>query len=189
MLDLPTHEDLRRYRLELRLTQTELAKRAGVSQSLIARIESGDIDPRLSTLRKIVTALKEEKEKEIKAKHIMKSPVIFIRPSDTVGHAYRLMEKYGISQLPVLKNGVQVGAISESKLIKEMNMEKDLSLVSKKKIEELMNDVFPTVGENTDLKVISRLMKFNPAVLVTVKGKIVGIITKADILKLIEKGK
>jgi predicted transcriptional regulator len=187
MFDIPSPEDLRRYRLELKLTQTELARLAGVSQSLIARIEAGDIDPRLSTFKKILDALRAEEEKEIKAKDIMKSPVISISPKDTVGDAYKLMEKYSISQLPVLENGVQVGSISESKLVKEMNIERDLSTVSKKKVEELMNEGFPIVNGNTNLKVISKLIEINPAVLITEKGKIVGIITKADILKLMER--
>jgi len=60
---LPTPEDLKKMRLELSLTQHDLATRAGVSQPLIARIESGDVDPRLSTLRKIFNALMQQKRK------------------------------------------------------------------------------------------------------------------------------
>ena len=45
---LPTPEDIKKLRLELKLTQHDIATRAGVSQPLIARIESGDVDPRLS---------------------------------------------------------------------------------------------------------------------------------------------
>ncbi|MGP8331846.1 MAG: helix-turn-helix domain-containing protein, partial [Methanosarcinaceae archaeon] len=55
-MQLPTPGDLKQKRTELCLTQSELAKRAGVSQPLIARIESGDVDPRLSTLWKIFEA-------------------------------------------------------------------------------------------------------------------------------------
>jgi len=44
---LPTPEELKKRRTNLNLTQNELARLAGVSQPLIARIESGDVDPRL----------------------------------------------------------------------------------------------------------------------------------------------
>ncbi|MCD4809259.1 MAG: helix-turn-helix domain-containing protein, partial [Methanosarcinales archaeon] len=50
---LPTPGDIKKRRVGLNLTQNELAKLAGVSQPLIARIEAGDVDPRLSTLTKI----------------------------------------------------------------------------------------------------------------------------------------
>jgi predicted transcriptional regulator len=39
-----------------RLTQRELAQRAGVPQSTIARIESGAIEPRSSTVQRIVSS-------------------------------------------------------------------------------------------------------------------------------------
>jgi predicted transcriptional regulator len=89
--------------------------------------------------------------------------------------------------LPVLRDGVQVGSISEARVIKEMDLEKDLSKVSSKKIEDIMNEGFPTVGKETDIKVISKLVELNPAVLIAEKGEITGIITKADILKLMER--
>lgn len=44
-------------RLEQGLTQTQLAKRAGVHQSLIARVESGHTSPTLDTLLKLTKAL------------------------------------------------------------------------------------------------------------------------------------
>src|SRR5271170_4229218 len=39
------------------LTQSELAKLAGVSQSTIAQVENGKKDPSISTLKKIASAL------------------------------------------------------------------------------------------------------------------------------------
>ncbi len=60
---IPSPEEIRRYRISLGLTQSELARRAKVSQSLIARIESGEIDPRVSTLKKILNCLRNEEFK------------------------------------------------------------------------------------------------------------------------------
>ena len=50
-MHIPTPEELRTRREALGLKQTELAKRAGISQSMVARIEAGNVDPRVSTLK------------------------------------------------------------------------------------------------------------------------------------------
>ena len=44
-------------RIELGLSQTEVAARMGTSQSAVARLEAGDSDVRLSTLERYVGAL------------------------------------------------------------------------------------------------------------------------------------
>ena len=44
-------------REELNLSQTEMAHAMGVKQPTIARMEQADNDPRLSTLKRYVTAL------------------------------------------------------------------------------------------------------------------------------------
>ena len=49
--------NLRRLRLERKLTQDELAAEAGVRQALISELESGKIDVRLDTLQRIASAL------------------------------------------------------------------------------------------------------------------------------------
>lgn len=185
MYEIPSPEDLRNYRLKVGLTQTELAAKAKVSQSLIARIEAGDIDPRASTLKKILEALKEGGvKKEFCAADVMKFPVIHVKPGDSIGTANKLMEKYGISQLPVLENNVQVGSISEGRVVREISSGRDISKIPVRRIEEIMNDGFPTVSKNTDIKTLSKLVEVNPAILVVEKGKVVGIITKADIIRM-----
>ncbi len=188
MYNIPSPEELRKYRLKVGLTQSELAKKAKVSQSLIARIESGDIDPRVSTLKRILDVLKKEEKKEsIYAKDIMSSPVIYIKPEDTILEASKIMEEHKISQLPVIKNGIQVGCVTEDLLIKVIAKEKNLSKIANKKVEDIMGDGFPVVTKKTELSVISKLLENSQAVLVSERGKIIGIVTKADILKLIKK--
>jgi len=44
-------------RIELGLSQTEVAARMGTSQSAVARLESGEADLRLSTLERYAAAL------------------------------------------------------------------------------------------------------------------------------------
>lgn len=54
MLPLPR---LRAVRMQRLMTQEELGKASGVSKVTIIRIESGQQDARLSTIRKLATAL------------------------------------------------------------------------------------------------------------------------------------
>ena len=186
MASLPTPEDIKRLRKKVGLTQTELAKLAGVSQSLIARIEKGTVDPRLSTLRRILEAIKlvEMRAKKAKsARDVMYSPVITIKSNEKVKKAIELMEKYAISQLPVVNdNGVPVGSITESTVLKKL-LSGDPEKIFQLKVEEIMEESFPTITPSTNIKDIQQLiLKKYPAVLVMEKGKIVGIITKIDLI-------
>ena len=53
---------IKKLRLEAELTQRELAELAGVSQAHIAKIERRRVDPRLSTINKILQVLAEGKD-------------------------------------------------------------------------------------------------------------------------------
>ena len=50
-------EELVRLRQQSELSQTEVAARMGTSQSAVARLESGELDARLSTLERYAAAL------------------------------------------------------------------------------------------------------------------------------------
>jgi len=50
-------EELVRARRDSELSQTQIAARMGTSQSAVARLESGDLDARLSTLERYAAAL------------------------------------------------------------------------------------------------------------------------------------
>jgi len=186
MMELPTPESIKKKRIKLGLTQSELAERANVSQPLIARIESGDVDPRLSTIKSIVAALNDMEKSRITAKDLMTAPVISLSPDEAVEQAVKLMEKHGFSQLPVLENGVPIGSISESELVQAMGS-RDIDRISVARVRELMEDSFPAVARGTDMSTISALLETNHAVLVMEMGKVVGVITKYNIMRLINK--
>jgi predicted transcriptional regulator len=50
-------DELVRVRRESELSQTDVAARMGTSQSAVARLESGELDARLSTLERYAAAL------------------------------------------------------------------------------------------------------------------------------------
>ncbi|MEX2703835.1 MAG: CBS domain-containing protein [Candidatus Freyrarchaeum guaymaensis] len=180
MFRLPTPEDIKRLRKKVGLTQTELAEKAGVSQSLIARIESGSVDPRLSTLQRILNAMRAANEESLTAKDIMFSPVITIDSDAQVLEAAELMRNKDISQLPVVKQGRPVGSINDQIIVQHLSRGQQ---IFQKKVEEIMDESFPSVSPSTKVEVVNQLLASgNPAVLVIDKGEIVGIITKIDLI-------
>lgn len=182
-MQVPTPEDLKRKRIDLGLTQSDLARRAGVSQPLIARIELGDVDPRLSTVSKILAAFDEaRKEQQILARDIVSSPVIHVRPGQPVEEAIAIMSEQSFSQMPVIENGIPVGSISEDTIVKTIAVNKPLAHM---KVSDLMDDSFPTVPQTTTIMTVSHLLERSPAVLVLEKGIVIGVITKSDIMKIV----
>ena len=59
-------EELAAARREASLSQTEGAARMGTSQSVVARLESGQIDARLSTLQRYAAALGSDLQVELR---------------------------------------------------------------------------------------------------------------------------
>jgi len=169
--------EIKTVRKKLGLTQFQLAKRADVSQSLIAKIESGRLDPTYTNAKKIFTALSDlEKKKELKAKDIMNKKIINVNPDDDIKSAISKMKKFQISQMPVVKENKSIGLISES-IVLEHLAEKKVNFVR-----DIMGESPPIVSKETTSQVISNLLRHYPMVLVSSGGNLIGLITKADLL-------
>ncbi|MBS7610673.1 CBS domain-containing protein [Candidatus Bathyarchaeota archaeon] len=182
---IPSGEAIRRLRRTVGLTQKELAKRAGLSQSLISRIERGDVDPRLSTVKRIMHVIEESTVKEWQvASYIMHRPVICVNAKQPVEVAVKLMKKNDISQLPVVDdNNTPIGAIQESTIIHHMVRERDFKRLFKMTIRDIMEGPFPEIAPNTPVhEILQIFLKGAPAVLVIENSKILGIIAKIDLI-------
>ena len=172
-------KDIKRIRLQSGLTQSELAQKAGVSQSLVAKIESGDMDPSYSNIKKIFSTLDSLKSgREPTAKDLMQRHIITITSKTSIKTAIDKMKRNAISQIPVIDDDQVVGLITESDLLAVFSSKKDYSTVS-----QIMMDAPPIVSETTGAKVIIGLLKFYNLVIVVDKGKFKGVIAKADILE------
>ena len=170
-------KEIKEIRKKLGLTQFQLAKRANVSQSLIAKIEAGRLDPTYSNAMKIFDALNDfGSKKEIKASEIMSTKIISILPGASVRDAISGMKKNSFSQLPVIEDHKAVGLISESIILEALIEHKG------KIVEDIMQAAPPVVAESSSINVISNLLKYFPMVLVSAKGKLIGVITKTDLL-------
>jgi len=175
-MELPTPEDLRERRNGLGLTQSELAERADVSQPLIARIEGGDVDPRLSTLRRIVNALEEAEGGILRAGDLMNSPVFGVEPDDSVKTALEVMNQEGYSQLPVVRDDYPVGIVSHSDI--RTSDEDDPGELP---VAEVMRESITTVTPDATVDEVDTHLDHHDAVIVIDDGEMAGIITDADV--------
>lgn len=174
--------EIRHLRKKLGLTQHDLAIKANVSQSLIAKIETGMIDPSYSNAKKLIETLSSlEKSNELSAKQIMHKKIIFADAKDTLKDAIMIMRKNSISQIPVMENRKIIGHISESLLLDKI-IDGDTSSF----VKDVMQTAPPILPPDTKQSVIANLLKHFPLVLIEEKGDLIGIITKADLLKVYE---
>lgn len=179
-------DEIKKIRKRFCLTQTELAKKADVSQSLIAKIESNRIDPTFTKVKKIFDVLDELKNRdELKAEDIMTKGIIYVSIDDNISTAINKMRKHEISQLPVFNKNNVVGLVSESSILDSIsNNKQEKTLI----IKDIMQDCPPIVSKKTSTGIVSGLLKYYPIVLVAEGGKPTGVITKSDMLRTIYKG-
>ena len=118
----------------------------------------------------------------IKVKDVMSKPIHSVLPTETVQEASKSMIELGISQIPVIDSGV-VGTITERDIIRRITSNpsvKDLL------VRDIMSDPLPTIAETSLLKDVESILEVFPAVIVSQKGgKLVGIVSRADIIRTI----
>ena len=176
-------KQLKKIRVQLGITQSELAKAAGVSQSLIAKLESGLVDPSFSTMKSISEALRSHIRMEgKKAGDVMSSPVVSVQSGVSISESINLMKKSNISQIPVYSGSKLVGSITENQIVAILSGLEDPRAVLSKPISTVMQPAFPIVSKDTPIEALFSLFKFVPAVLVATGDKVEGIVTKIDML-------
>lgn len=174
---LPNLSEIKKKRKLLELTQGDLARLSGISQSMIAKIESEKLEPTFNKAKKIFEVLDNLSNKDMKkAKDIMNTKIIKLNCGDSIKKAITIMKKHGISQIPVYEKDKMVGFISESILIEAIINEKHDNVC------EVMGERPPTVSEYTPLDVVSSLLKYSPLVIVFGNRQAKGLITKSDVL-------
>lgn len=185
---LPKLDEIGRRRRLLALSQKELARLAGVSQSMIAKIESGRISPSYQKTKSIFDTLEGfELRNQLKARDVSHGRIVGVQAHDPLTKGVRLMRETGFSQLPVFNGNQAVGSLTEKTILQKLMSTPNPNEISKQPVENIMDEAFPIIGEDTPLSMVSALLQYEPAVLVARKGRVFGIITKADLLKVVGK--
>jgi len=182
----PTLQDIAKRRRQLGLKQSELAKAAGVSQSLIAKLEAGTIDSSYTKVKMIFDVLDRlEFKSKIQTEKVVHSDVVTVQKSEPISKVVKLMKDHGYSQIPVFDGKQSVGSLSEKSILRQILEGKDLEQISSLPTEEIMEEAFPQISEDAPLSLITSLLQSYSAVLVSRKGVVIGIITKADLLRML----
>jgi predicted transcriptional regulator len=180
---LPDLREIKARRISAGLTQSQLASLSNVSQSLIAKIEAGNIEPSYAKAKRLFDCLNQISAKKGKtAKDLMTRPVASVEAKEALKRAIKALEKHGFSQVPVLSKGKPVGSISEKGILGRINSEPGFD-AEKARVVDLLEEALPTIQPNMPETAVKQLLNFSNAVLVVEKGRISGIITKSDLLK------
>jgi cystathionine beta-synthase len=108
-------------------------------------------------------------------------PLVTIRPVDKVKDAIDLMNRMGVSQLPVVdEKGQAVGTVSDSELATKALENR---IILDYPVGKHMQEPMPIVEENQPVPAATELLRRHPGVLVRRDGKLVGILTKFDVLE------
>lgn len=182
---LPRLEEISKRRRVLGLSQKHLARLAGVSQSMIAKIESGKTRPSYLKTKSIFDALEKiQREKEPRARDLLQAKVVGVGEDEPVSKAATVMNETGFSQLPVFSGRGVVGSIAEKTIMDRVVSGMDPRELSRMPVGKVMTETFPQIGEKTPLSLLSALLQYHSAVLVVKRGQVTGIVTKADLLKV-----
>jgi cystathionine beta-synthase len=104
--------------------------------------------------------------------HAGKQRLISVTPDATIGDAMELMNNHGLSQLPVLAEGKSVGSVRDNRDLLQDPVTK------------VMDVSFPVVDENVEVGRAKMYLKESPAILVEEYGRIVGLLTRHDVLDI-----
>lgn len=181
---LPDLSEIKKRRKILGITQFKLARLSGVSQSLIAKLESGRLDPTYSNAKNIFLALEKLESSDSKrVKDVMSESLITVDSESLVKDAIKKMKRGNISQLPVFDGKNNVGSISEKTVLDKIEKGENLDRLMEEKIRDLMDGPLPSVNYDMPIKSAASLLQYNQGLIVLRKGRFVGFVAKSDLLK------
>lgn len=107
--------------------------------------------------------------------------LVWVAPAAKVGEALGKMNEMGLTQVPVLEDGRPVGSLRENRVLAKVVRNRELL---DRPVSEVMEASFPTVDVDASSNEVTRRLQTSAAVLVEEYGRIVGIITRHDVLDL-----
>src|SRR3990172_219862 len=184
----PGLEEIPRMRKALGLTQTALAKRAGVSQSAIVKIERRQMNPSYALAKRLFETLESERiarEARTNVDAVKTRVVRTGEAADTMESVARAMKRHGYSQMPVMDGKRAVGSVTDRTINDLILSEKTPRDLARIPVADVMGPPFPQVDGQAPVDMAAAMLRVYDAVLVTTRGEVSGIVTKSDLMKLL----
>ena len=184
---LPSIDELKKRRIKLGLSQRKFASYLGVSQSTITKIENKKLSPSYELVKKAYDILDSFGSPQIGlAGDISIKKVISVQDNDVISKAVQILQQQGFKQLPVRdKENHWVGSISERSISNRLLKVSNPKLLLSREVAEVMDEAFPTIAEDTPISIAIPLLQHFQAVLTTKKGRVTGIVTNADLVRML----
>lgn len=123
---------------------------------------------------------------------VMQTKLFTVTPETTLAEALRLMGQRGIRHLPVLEGDVLVGILSDRDLKRAMASSAtsleihELTLLRRLRVDDIMTRTVVTIGPTVPIEAGACLMLQNKigALPVTDGGRLVGLVTETDVLRV-----
>ena len=188
---LPPIEEIKKRRIKLGLSQRKFASYLGVSQSTITKIENKKLSPSYALVRKAYEILDSFGSPQIGlAGDVAVKKVLGLEEDDLIAKAVQIMQQHGFKQIPIHdKSNHWVGSISERNISNRLLRVTNPKMLLSRPILDVMDEAFPMIAEETPLSVVIPLLQHFQAVLITKKGQVTGIVTNADLVKMITSEK
>ncbi len=173
---------LRRRRIALGIPLHELARAVGRSDATLSRVERGQIRPSYELVEKI-DAILERREglatPRLTVGDVMNRSLVTVDASAPLAVAASRMEAGGFSQLPVVDDGRVVGSVSEAAVLRAVAQ----PTARRARVRDSLETAYPIVDEAFPADLLPPVLGRYPAVLVMHRGELLGIVTKADLIR------
>jgi predicted transcriptional regulator len=183
--------------IRLGLSQAEIAREIDIPATAMSKVYSGKRDLSYSEVQMIVDLLMRKKTvipSDLDSVSYASNfdDLLWVWDDDVISEIAEKMYQRGYSQLPVKSRSTEqfIGIVTELEIVKKMlNPEKTIgSLSEMRKVTlrntELIEDIveYPS---STKIFELAQVLVNYPAVLLTSRSEVIGIITRADLLKLL----
>lgn len=180
-------KQIKAFMRETGFSEQRLADETGLSQPVISRILMGERELRYEEVKKIVDCLTSKlssippkmraSDVATKGENLMK-----VHVEENLSDVAKMMFEKGYSQAPVYENEMIKGIITEKSFIELLlTPEKDLR---KLKVKDAPIEDAPRYSPETPLQNIAKALLDYYSILIEEDGRVKGIITRADLLKL-----